>query len=396
MTALPEPATGRIRELDGVRGLAIFLVLVWHYLLCQVQAPPPLFRFLMMTWSGVDLFFVLSGFLIGGILLDHRHAANYFSVFYRRRICRIFPIYYLWLLLFVLLVPFRGSLGLGGAEAWLFNRAMPLWSYATFTQNFLQARAGIFGANWLAVTWSLAIEEQFYLVLPLIVRFVPDRLLPFLLAPFIVIAPLVRTVLYGPSAAWYSLLICKSDALVLGVLCAWFLRQPRSSERMTSAAPLLRIVLFACGGFVLLAQYAPETKTLTILTPTLLALAYTALILIAAALPASPIARLMRVRWLAWLGMISYGTYILHEPVLGLVYGVMRHDWPHFVTMRDLVVPAVALVVTLAVAAASYRWFERPILEYGRRWGYVKSSRPAAAPSAAPAAVPPSPAPPLP
>ena len=271
---------------------------------------------------------------------------------------------------------------------------MPLWSYATFTQNFLQARWPFLGANWLAVTWSLAIEEQFYLVLPLVVRFVPERLLPFVLAPFILIAPLARTYFYGPTFAWYVLLICRSDALVLGVLCAWFLRQPRGAARLTSAAPLLRIVLFACGGFVLLSQYAPESKTLTIWTDTFLALTYTALVLIAVVLPASPISRLLRVRWLAWLGMISYGTYLIHEPVLGVVYGVLRRDWPHFMSVRDLVVPAVALVVTLAVASASYRWFERPILEWGRRRAYAKPSRPAAILSAASAAVPPSPAPP--
>lgn len=402
MTALPEPQRGRIRELDGVRGVAILLVLLWHYVICAGASPPPLFYFLNVTWSGVDLFFVLSGFLIGGILLDHRDAPNYFAVFYRRRICRIFPIYYAWLLLFV--VVSRLPLPLGAASGWLFADPMPLWSYATFTQNFLQAGRGTFGAAWLSVTWSLAVEEQFYLVLPLIVRFIPERLLPILLAPFLVIAPLVRAMLYqapgaGPTAydvTAYVLLICHADALVLGVLCAWLLRRRRMSAAF---APLLRIVLLSCGGFVLLAQYVPETKAFTILKGSILAFAFTALMMIAVVTPASPVARLMRLRWLRWLGMISYGTYILHQPILGLVWGVARGDWPHFLGARDLVLPPIALAIVLAAAAASYRWFERPILEYGRRWNYdatLTPSPPAAIPEAGPAAAPPSQAPPLP
>src|SRR5689334_4309131 len=90
----------RVPELDGVRGLAILSVLVWHYVYCQVQPQPRSITaygmtLLSLTWAGVDLFFVLSGFLIGGILLDNKAAPNYYKAFYVRRIFRIFPLYYL-------------------------------------------------------------------------------------------------------------------------------------------------------------------------------------------------------------------------------------------------------------------------------------------------------------
>ena len=96
----------RISRLDGVRGMAILLVLVWHYFAAQVVAEPKGFLHycpsaLSLTWSGVDLFFVLSGFLISGILLDHRNTSNYFRVFYIRRVYRIFPLYFLLLGLFL-------------------------------------------------------------------------------------------------------------------------------------------------------------------------------------------------------------------------------------------------------------------------------------------------------
>jgi peptidoglycan/LPS O-acetylase OafA/YrhL len=99
----------RISQLDGVRGIAILLVLVWHFFAAQIVVAEPAGilsyckQALSLTWSGVDLFFVLSGFLIAGILLDHHNTSNYFRVFYLRRVCRIFPLYFLLLALFLCL-----------------------------------------------------------------------------------------------------------------------------------------------------------------------------------------------------------------------------------------------------------------------------------------------------
>src|SRR6187399_1378910 len=96
------PQPPRLAELDGVRGCAIALVLLWHYVAEQIHAPLQstagrVAQVLGLCWSGVDLFFVLSGFLIAGTLLDHRGAENFFRVFYIRRVCRIFPLYFLLL-----------------------------------------------------------------------------------------------------------------------------------------------------------------------------------------------------------------------------------------------------------------------------------------------------------
>jgi peptidoglycan/LPS O-acetylase OafA/YrhL len=89
----------RLPELDGVRGIAILMVLVWHYAVYEFQPEPGsigayALACLRLSWSGVDLFFVLSGFLIGGILIDNQQSNNYFKVFYVRRVCRIFPLYF--------------------------------------------------------------------------------------------------------------------------------------------------------------------------------------------------------------------------------------------------------------------------------------------------------------
>jgi Predicted acyltransferases len=379
VTGLPEPNPDRILELDGIRGLAILLVLVWHYLVCQVGVPPLLFRFLLQTWSGVDLFFVLSGFLIGGILLSHRDSPNYFSVFYRRRVARIFPIYFAWLLLFVMLGAVQARLPLGSASAWLFAQPLPLWSYATFTQNFVQAAHANLGPNWLAVTWSLAVEEQFYFLLPLVIRFVPVHRLPYVLAPFIVAAPIVRTILYTPGAdsvASYVLLICKTDALLLGVLCAWIARLPRARERILAAAPLLRIALLSGIGFSCVTAYVRvETATTRVLPDSLLAVAYASLILLAVYVPASPVGRMARTRWLRKLGIIAYGTYLMHQAISGFVFGFARGHWPYFATSSDLLLTLTALTATLTIASLSWRWFEKPIVDIGRRWRYAEPPR---------------------
>jgi peptidoglycan/LPS O-acetylase OafA/YrhL len=378
VTALPEPDRGRVPELDGIRGLAILLVLIWHYVLCEAS-PPLLFRFLNITWSGVELFFVLSGFLIGGILLDHRDAPAYFRAFYVRRACRILPLYYGLLILMAVLLPIHNRLPIGTASDWLFAGRAPFWSYFTFTQNLLLAKYQRWGPNFICVTWSLAIEEQFYLVLPLVIRFVPRRVLPFVLMPFLVIAPLTRALLWTPQnfaiPAQMSA-IGKTDALLLGVLCAWFVREPRFAERLPRFAPALRIIFFSGVGFACLSAY-PETVTplLPVISESALAFGYAALLLLVVSMPQSPFARVARWRWLRGLGIIAYGTYLIHQPVSGFVFGFAHRHWPYIEEASDLALVALSLAITIVVAAASWRWFETPLLRLGRRWNYESIGR---------------------
>jgi peptidoglycan/LPS O-acetylase OafA/YrhL len=252
--AVEKQSSVRMPELDGLRGIAIFLVLIWHYALGTFVLEPGstaayALACLRLTWSGVDLFFVLSGFLIGGILIDNQKSNNYFKVFYARRVCRIFPLYFYWLLLFCGLL-FTAHLLFLPNLAWLLadpvkmaaNPAnlelppdpLPLWSYATFSQNFLMTYRNTMGPNWMGITWSLAVEEQFYCALPFIIRYLEPRKLPWFLVGFILAAPLLRVSLSfsfssGPLAA-YVLTPCRADALLLGALCAWVVRQQQIAQ----------------------------------------------------------------------------------------------------------------------------------------------------------------------
>ena len=166
------PGPRRIPQLDGLRGAAIALVLLFHFVL-SIQTPwPAVNRFLLFGWSGVDLFFVLSGFLIGGILLDNRSSDSYFTAFYARRFFRIVPIDFAVLALYGLV----WSLGAGTRTSQIYYVGPPMswYSYVTFTNNFwiaLHNSMKIF----LPPSWSLAIEEQFYLTLPLIVFLVRPK-----------------------------------------------------------------------------------------------------------------------------------------------------------------------------------------------------------------------------
>ncbi len=219
----PLNLSGRIPELDGIRGLAIGMVLLWHYFVypataaLATAAPTTALSYALvfgrLTWTGVDLFFVLSGFLIGGILLDARKAANYFQVFYTRRFFRIVPIYAALLLVFPSLITVMEWSHPGNFN-WLTADALPWYSYWTFTQNFWMAAAATLGANALGITWSLAIEEQFYLTLPLLVRLLAGRRLLVCVLTGIFLAPLARiTILHFWPYNWvaaFALMPCRA------------------------------------------------------------------------------------------------------------------------------------------------------------------------------------------
>src|SRR5437762_3573688 len=154
----------RLPQLDAIRGVAILMV-IFHN---QTPKYPSLHlqHIFANGWMGVDLFFVLSGFLITGILIDTKQSEGYFRNFYARRCLRIWPLYYALIVFMFVVVPV-----LRPSEAHtVFEKSSPWWGYPLFLQNFL-IKIPTNATGPLAVTWSLAIEEQFYLVWPLIVGY---------------------------------------------------------------------------------------------------------------------------------------------------------------------------------------------------------------------------------
>jgi peptidoglycan/LPS O-acetylase OafA/YrhL len=374
--------SGRIPELDGLRGLAIGMILVHHYFFILVQATPatPLAYLLAvgrLSWSGVDLFFVLSGFLIGGILLDARLSSNYFRVFYTRRFFRIVPIYFICLAVAFALSSLA-NLGFAGRFAWMSKDHSPWLLQLFLLQNFWMAHATNWGAFSLAVTWSLSIEEQFYLTLPALVRILnPQRLLP-VLAVGIFAAPALRITFFalwpGHWLSWHVLMPCRADALLLGVLGALAIRSSASRDWLSRNRPLSSILLFILLlGLVGLAWRVPDYRHLPMLSLgyTWLAAFYLSLLLYVLTYRECWIARAMRWRWLGWLGTIAYAAYLFHEIVLGAFFSLIWSRPPQLSSLPEACVILLALAVTLILCRLSWVYFEKPLVQWGHRSHYL-------------------------
>lgn len=354
-----------IPALDGIRGLAILLVLVWHYLALD---PPPGSALayalvpLRLTYTGVDLFFVLSGFLIGGILVDTRGTHGYFASFFGRRALRILPLYVVVVTAFYLLVFLNGR-GVDGL-ALATQAPLPFASYATLTQNIAMIRAGAV-VNAVSVTWSLAVEEQVYLILPLVVALCPPRRLSLAVALMIVVAFASRFFLSAETS--YLLTLSRLDAIGAGMAAALVIRHPKWGPWLFSR-PRVAYLALAAGALgyllVLLRVILPAPAGLTIL-----AFSYVSVLVVVLADPEGWISRALQARWLQRLGLISYAAYLLHVPVLMLMHGLVLHRdqrYPLITDAASALATALALAVTSALATISWRWFEAPILRLKR------------------------------
>src|SRR5213594_314733 len=228
---------GHIPALDAVRGVAILLVLIFHFSSYgHGLAPSPLFidrlYYLMSRagWIGVDLFFVLSGFLITGILYDAKESDHYFRNFYVRRVLRIFPLYYGALIIFLVVLPWLAP---GNAELQLMKRDA-IW-YWTYLSNVRTAYNGWPGFGAIGHFWSLAVEEQFYLIWPVIVLALSRRHLQACCLACIIGALVVRVGLNakGNETAAFVLTPARIDALAVGAYLAISARGAAGLNRMS-------------------------------------------------------------------------------------------------------------------------------------------------------------------
>ncbi len=298
---------------------------------------------------GVDLFFVLSGFLITGILLDTRGSPDYFWNFYARRCLRIWPLYYCVLVLMFVVIPHVKPQD----AAEIFRRSHPWWSYPFFLQNFFVGEPSG-GVGPLGASWSLAVEELFYVFWPLFVRFVPARRLNFGAWIVCLVSPLLR--LFFVSHGWliYTNPFCRLDGLMAGGLLAILIRKSdfypgryvaRAWLALIIASPLaiaaevlqarwltFSFAVVASAGFVYLAQFSQWNWMKALLTN----------------------------RVLIFSGTISYGLYLLHklpEDVMKSAGLQMAHPLATFWA---------SVVISYIVASASWYLFEKPILNLKR------------------------------
>ncbi len=370
----------RIPELDGLRGMAIVICLCFHYVTIAIAArPPELLGYVHTTtrifWAGVDLFFVLSGFLIGGILLDARDSPNYFPTFYMRRFCRILPIYFLFSILVGIAYHFVYP-AFGAPVDWIFAGNVPWYANLSFAQNFWMAKMNTVGPPILAITWSLAVEEQFYLALPIVIRYVRRSTLPYVFIAGIVIAPLLRLFLIFRFRdhlwATYVLLPCRMDSLLLGALCAYSVREPRLWSRLVKGRNTIWIVFFAlfAGMPLLNSKGIPFTLLYASVGYGWMSLFFATVLMLALTDPQSLLSRVMRVRWLASLGEIGYSVYLFHLGIYCFCMWLLTtHEWL-LASWKDFGVTLLAAAITITFAKLSWLYFERPIVRWGHKWKY--------------------------
>jgi len=372
---------GHLVPLDGLRGVAILLVMLVHFT-TDMEVPVgsiaagvrSAFQF---GWTGVDLFFVLSGFLITGILVDNKGSGRYFSAFYARRALRILPVYFLAVFAaFHVLPRFFQGFDTGGIRT-----EAAFWLFLT---NFRDLPYQL--ARTVGHFWSLAIEEQFYLMWPLVV-FLSSRTQARRIALLtVILSPILRYVALRAGVSGgdvYHFTPFRLDGLATGAFIALVLREPggRSElDRMSRiAGPIALAVAMVLYGPI----HIPEPLSLRLdfsIGFSALCIGFGALLTrVVLADSRSSLARVLSWRGLVTLGTYSYAMYLVHVPLLRVVSKVgVPPQWPGSQRWPLLWVfgyTAALGVLTLAAAMVSWHLCEKHFLALKRRFPYAERAR---------------------
>jgi peptidoglycan/LPS O-acetylase OafA/YrhL len=371
MNAVAARKDAHLPVLDGVRGLAIVGVLLYHFFLNADRTYlglPPLakrvFASTILGAKGVDLFFVLSGFLITGILLRSKGSAHYFKNFYIRRSLRIFPLYYLTLI---------GCLIVGTIAAIPDYQWHSLRWYFFYLHNvrdtFWQPPIG--GPGWF---WSLAVEEHFYLFWPLVVLLLRRRHLVYFSIFLMLLAPAVRAILVARGMTLFFTL-CRMDTLAAGALLAILFSDSIHWQRTVTWTRRLAlpIAIPALASNFLFA--GSHNEVLDTVKYSLFALACAVIAILALAGGAwNPIPAICKVSWLRAMGKTSYSMYVFHPfvflPLIGVLY---RASWSPLRGMAwlDLVIDfAACFGLTYLISRITWAVIEHPLIKLKDRFQY--------------------------
>ena len=336
-----------IPELDGLRGIAVLAVVIYH---CHPRlAGTWLYGASLWGWSGVNLFFVLSGFLITSILIESREKPRYFRNFYGRRVLRIWPVYVLVLVVVYLEAPW--FIGLAIPEA---VKTAPWLAYLLFLQNLFHLAL----PPALGQTWSLAIEEQYYFVWAPIVRFLrrPWMLVCSLCAA-VIASPLIRHA--HPHWLTPTHTLIHLDGIAFGSLLALGLHRLAWSRRAWLSLGLIGMVV----GFLAAATIAGGTAYLD----SALAVGFAGAVLAAIASTGTrnPLNAALRRGPLRFYGRISYGLYMIHIGVF-IYFGWFDLKMDPYGTAGNLAIVGFRLAVSTVAATVLWYGFESQILRLKR------------------------------
>ncbi|MBU0487678.1 MAG: acyltransferase [Bacteroidetes bacterium] len=361
-------------NLDGLRFIAFFMVFVFHiFMYFQVKDPSDTFDFIYKALSfrhkggfyGVSFFFVLSGFLISYLLLSELHLRGKINVayFYMRRILRIWPLYYFVLVLgFIGLPIFMETLGHA------FKETGNPWAFIFFVANFDAIR--VIPSEPLGVQWSIAVEEQFYLLWPLVFRIIPRRFLLYFMLAVVNISFIFRYMHYGDydSLGFHSLAVMND--LAIGGIAAWFAINSARVRDFFRDLPKPYIVVGYITGLVFMycdnGVFAPMSRLGLSL--------FFVFVILEQCYSEHSFYKMGRSKFLTYWGKYTYGLYLYHMIVIFIVFmlspllGIGN-------TYSDFIIKAVSsLIISMAVSYASYTWFESFFLKLKHRFSYIVKS----------------------
>lgn len=347
-------------SIDAVRGCAIFAVLVFHFrdlLFAALMLPERLKPLLGLGASGVDIFFVLSAFLLTRNLLAWRNRSGAAAHFYRRRVRRIAPLYLALLLSALALIPLLGAEH-GQPGHWLFGGLAPWPLYPLFLQNYWYGLQSEWAGSFLAPTWSLAVEEQFYVFLPLLVLRLNARKLTAAAMLAILVAPILRIILYeeiGPLAV-QTWTFARVDSFGWGMLVALTLHESISQDRFQTIWRLVAMLVIA--GAILLLLFGNATGY-TPLGYCITALLGARLTLFAARQAPSQDWKGFLFYFAVWMGRRCYSLYMLHMPVIGMVMIATASMGSQNAPLLRVFC---AVSLTFLLADLSFRFIEQPFM----------------------------------
>lgn len=369
MSSIFKFKSNRILELDGLRGFALLMVLTYHLINNQIllTRDPSFFEIALrkstyFTWSALDLFFVISGYLIANILIGNRNSSKYFKVFYFRRILRILPLFYLLLVCYVILK----QTNINDPEGFLFANELPLWSYFAYIQNYMMAFHDTYGPKIITPTWSLGVDEQFYVVLPTVIFLFKKKWIPYLVIPLIIAAPIFR----ASTDSYYMAILpfqMRMDSLFTGVLLAYFVCEKDLIERARSKSKQVFVLILLLLISIFILTY---THTIGVLGHTLFSLVFALLILSAITYRNGIYALILRNKLLRFLGLISYGVYLFHQFISGILHAVILNQQPRLSNWADIGVTTLTLALSLLVGYILHVIIEKPLINFGHRFKY--------------------------
>ncbi len=346
-----------IKELDGIRALAALMVMFGHYFTTHKLEGNTINNLLQQVFSfsqaGVTIFFILSGFLITRILINTKDHKDYFKYFYMRRLLRIFPLYYLFLILYYFALPLLLHQNYAS-----FNQQIWYWLYL---QNI--SDTFVLGASGPAHFWSLAVEEQFYLFWPIIIFLIPNKKIGKLAIATFLLANILRIIMLFQGYKVYYFTFARMDELAMGALLAYlFMYKPKllKSHHLLIAfivsLTLMIAVRIAMPGNNILWIQAIKYPLISI--PALFFIAY-----IISTKKNTILHHILNTNFLKQSGRISYGLYVFHPLCFLLVDHYFSDTYKplHF---------TLAFGSTFIISFLSFNYFETRFTKLKSRYNY--------------------------